>query len=85
MAFMLEWEEEKALFLLYSVSTSSGRGAGAAQLVLRRTTCLTFLSTEFRPALGPPPPAAYPMGTGSSFPGVKWPRLEANHSSPPSA
>jgi hypothetical protein len=29
--------------------------------------------------------ASYPMGTRGSFPGVKWPRREADHSSPPSA
>jgi hypothetical protein len=30
-------------------------------------------------------PASYPMGTGGSFPGEKWPGREAVHSSPPSA
>jgi hypothetical protein len=29
-------------------------------------------------------PAPYPMGTGSSFPGVKWPGCEAYHSPPAS-
>jgi hypothetical protein len=30
-------------------------------------------------------PASYPMGTGVSFPGVKWPGREADHSPPSSA
>jgi hypothetical protein len=30
-------------------------------------------------------PASYPMGTRGSFPGVKQPGREANHSPPPSA
>jgi hypothetical protein len=30
-------------------------------------------------------PASYPMGTGGSFPGVKWQGHEADHSLPSSA
>jgi hypothetical protein len=30
-------------------------------------------------------PASYPMETGDSFPGVKWPGREAHNSSPTSA
>jgi hypothetical protein len=30
-------------------------------------------------------PASYPMGTRCSFPGVKWPGREADHSPPSSA
>jgi hypothetical protein len=30
-------------------------------------------------------PASYPMGTGDPFPGVKWPRREADHSPPTNA
>jgi len=42
----------------------------------------TFLFvTTSRPALGPHPPS-YAMGTGCSFPGVKRPEREADHSPP---
>jgi hypothetical protein len=30
-------------------------------------------------------PGSYPLGTGDSFPGVKWPGREAHHSPPSSA
>jgi len=32
-----------------------------------------------------PPPASYPVKTGDSFPGVKWPGCEADHLPPSSA
>jgi hypothetical protein len=43
-----------------------------------------LFSTAFRPTLGLTQPPIR-MESGSSFPGVKRPRCEGNHSSPPSA
>jgi hypothetical protein len=42
-----------------------------------------LLTTASRTALEPPQPP-YPMGTRGSFPGVKRPGREANHSPPSS-
>jgi hypothetical protein len=50
------------------------RGVGVRVLVGSR-----IFSTSSRPALVAHP-ASYPVATGSPFPGVKRPRLQADHS-----
>jgi len=53
-------------------------------LEFRQEMGIFLFSTMSRPALGSNP-TSYPMGTMGSFPGVKGPGREANHSPPSSA
>jgi hypothetical protein len=47
--------------------------------------CWEFFSSPPRPERLGAHPASYPMGTRASFPGVKQPGREADHSPPSSA
>jgi len=50
----------------------------------RRGLLIILFSTASRPALGPTQ-GSYSMGTGGSFPGLKRPLREADHSPPSSS
>jgi hypothetical protein len=64
----------------YSAGLRAGRSGGSSP-----GRGWEFFSSPPRPGLFWGPPASYTVGTSGSFPAVKRPGREANHSLPPTA
>jgi hypothetical protein len=63
-----------------SNSLRAGRSRGRISIPGRGKNFLHVVQTDSEVL-----PTSYPMGTGSCFPGLKWPGREADHSPPTSA